>query len=382
VKSAAILLLLCGCSDAPTTILVSLSIGEGPAPSAVALSIFDEHKRLVDHRLVTTPAFPGTVLVTGLPALEQKLRLVALGVERQLADVRVTTRPRAQVTAAMALSTRTADQDGDGVPDEVDNCGDTPNPDQADADGDGVGDACAASAGDLGSARDAAPGSLCPNGLLLCDGFESGTLNPALWAREIDDSDSDFGIKGSITVDPGRSYRGSYSLHVHMDRLPAYEYPSAWVVESAAVPQSGIYLRAFVWVPPTLLAADVGFLLGRNPSFELWGFGARSGGHLSYSDGIGNGRTDDSATSLMPVDRWVCVEWLMSPEMGDMLGGTKVWIDGVEKTELTFPTGYPAAPFPSWVVLGLLPQANVDLMPLDIWFDEVAVDSQPIGCSR
>ena len=34
------------------------------------------------------------------------------------------------------------DADGDGVPDNTDNCINTPNPDQADTDGDGVGDAC------------------------------------------------------------------------------------------------------------------------------------------------------------------------------------------------------------------------------------------------
>jgi hypothetical protein len=35
-----------------------------------------------------------------------------------------------------------SDTDADGVPDETDNCPESPNPDQADADGDGVGDAC------------------------------------------------------------------------------------------------------------------------------------------------------------------------------------------------------------------------------------------------
>lgn len=34
------------------------------------------------------------------------------------------------------------DTDADGIPDDVDNCPDTPNPDQADSDGDGIGDAC------------------------------------------------------------------------------------------------------------------------------------------------------------------------------------------------------------------------------------------------
>ncbi len=36
----------------------------------------------------------------------------------------------------------TADSDGDGVSDDVDNCPNTYNPDQADSDGDGIGDAC------------------------------------------------------------------------------------------------------------------------------------------------------------------------------------------------------------------------------------------------
>src|SRR6185295_11449427 len=36
----------------------------------------------------------------------------------------------------------TQDLDDDGIPDELDNCPTTPNPDQADGDGDGIGNAC------------------------------------------------------------------------------------------------------------------------------------------------------------------------------------------------------------------------------------------------
>jgi hypothetical protein len=42
------------------------------------------------------------------------------------------------------------DADGDGIPDDTDNCPFEPNPDQTDSDGDGIGDACASTIGVLG----------------------------------------------------------------------------------------------------------------------------------------------------------------------------------------------------------------------------------------
>jgi hypothetical protein len=48
------------------------------------------------------------------------------------------------VTALIIDVTPTADADGDGSPDSVDNCPAVGNPSQADCDGNGVGDACQA----------------------------------------------------------------------------------------------------------------------------------------------------------------------------------------------------------------------------------------------
>ena len=47
-----------------------------------------------------------------------------------------------EIGDAYVLRLGEADCDGDGVPDEIDNCPDAANPDQRDTDEDGVGDAC------------------------------------------------------------------------------------------------------------------------------------------------------------------------------------------------------------------------------------------------
>lgn len=87
------------------------------------------------------------------------------------------------------------DRDGDGVPDETDNCPDTPNPGQEDADGDGTGDACedatpppplgddpcSAAAGDAGLSGEGTIGQqLADNGLIVSPVTEDPDGNGAV----------------------------------------------------------------------------------------------------------------------------------------------------------------------------------------------------------
>lgn len=408
-RATVLSLLLAGCSSAPTSILVNLTISDGPAPNAITVSIYDDHKRIVDRRSVATNHFPGSLLLTQLPDAMQRVRVIVKGADGQLGGAAAITKPHDQIALGVALSTMTLDADGDGIPDELDDCPSVANPDQADANGDEVGDACPGAdlatidmaVGDLAGAdlegidllqpdlssvdlaRDAAPPTLCPNGLMLCDGFETGTLNSAIWHKEIDNTgNGDAGVNGKITVEAGRSYRGSYALHVHMDNGPAYDYPTLFAVESAVVPQSTAYLRAFLYISQNNQLADIEYLVGRNPNYNMWGIGSESTGALFSSDGIGGGRRDTGTTQL-PRERWVCVEWqLINATDVDMGGGMHVFIDGVEAMDLKFTSGYPVTPFPSWLMLGMEPQQNQNTGPLDVWFDEVAVDSQPIGCVK
>src|SRR5207247_659241 len=112
--------------------------------------------------------------------------------------------------ADVALSTATADRDGDGLPDELDDCPAVADPAQANNAGTGLGDACRGDldlsasvvdgAADLAldgadlAARDAgrdlsgelacdlaSTASRCPGGLLLCENFENGFNTATLW---------------------------------------------------------------------------------------------------------------------------------------------------------------------------------------------------------
>ena len=138
---------LAGCAKPDTSVRVTLSSSPGVSGDKVMLSVFDRHGRVVDAaRLGDTQQLPGDVLVLLLPtAGEARVLTRAMQSDAQVAMAvgRVPVVPQRENSLGMQLSIVVLpDDDGDGVPNVIDNCPDTANPNQTSTDGDALGDAC------------------------------------------------------------------------------------------------------------------------------------------------------------------------------------------------------------------------------------------------
>ncbi len=79
---------------------------------------------------------------------------------------------------------------------------------------------------------------------LVCDGFESGALDP-MWTAEV--------TSGVAAIDPSRAFRGGASLHVRIDAIAAaVTDPHAMLLGAAGLTPIGVtgsvYVRAWAYI--------------------------------------------------------------------------------------------------------------------------------------
>jgi hypothetical protein len=360
-----------GCQG-PTTAVIDVRMAPGDtAPLSLLVSVFSPERALVQDRAVSV-AGVGTLVLT-LPDRAQTVRVVARGGAVSGA-VAVQTRPHAQANGAMLLSSATPDQDGDGVPDAVDDCPAVANPDQVDSDQNGLGDACDIADGgvtaDLGPI---APSKCSQAAFLLCDGFESGSIDGATWkqARNL----------STPTVESGHAFRGNYALHVRSTPVDAgvSTYTSLTPLKSLT-PSPALWVRAFVYLTGPPAPTDLLLLSLASNSGDVLRLVVRPpAGALVFSATFPSSAVTTSATAV-PRDRWVCLEWLVDAGTPNQV---RVFVDGTELGDLhLLQSTQPANPLQVLNFYFAFFNAAVALPAYDYYLDEIAVDTTQVGCDR
>jgi hypothetical protein len=244
-------------------------------------------------------------------------------------------------------------------------------------------------------------------GAVLCDDFESRAVgqapDPATWSLEFWNSGT-----ASIQVDSTQAARGTKSVHFRTGNAPN---KAMMVVKKIfPMPNDAFCVRMFMYVEKVPLP----FKYNDTANFPLihWTFASASGPYnfpsgtkspdvraggainrvlLLNEDGmdrneIGIDDTPPAGHAELPEKQWICMELYWNAPASEM---RVIW-DGVEHTKLhltaTNNGGNGAWPLPKFdqLLLGWTHYQQYDKVGpnFDVWIDEVAVDSQRIGCSR
>ena len=221
-----------------------------------------------------------------------------------------------------------------------------------------------APAPDLGGSggSDGGGPSLCPGGLAFCDGFEDGTL--ANW--DVTSSKATLPV-----VDTSRAYRGTHALHMSVSGQGSTSaYPSQTLEVGLAA--SPVYIRAFLYLKSGFQESNllwVGDNLGNFCGVDI-------GGNVLVLD------TNDQpafplviSTAAPRRDTWICLEMFYDEAAHEI----RVWLDDTEITSL-HATGWTGSGLDQ---MSLHASTQSPGGPdVEVWYDEVAMDGQRIGCTR
>jgi hypothetical protein len=212
--------------------------------------------------------------------------------------------------------------------------------------------------GDGGATRRCAAGG----GALLCDDFEGTTIDPSKWLKTTDPSNS------IVEIEPQTA--GGGALHVV---IPAGTVQTAGVVNRRVLvgQTQGYYVRARVKL--SLIGFDF-LALQLQQGGLTWVVGTQSnGGYYSVNSG-------DPVIGFhmfgMPVPgEWFCIEWALLFSASGSMQKSEIRIDDklVESDPITATLSVP-----DQVTFGIT--HNAALPQAEAWFDDIIIDTQPIGC--
>jgi hypothetical protein len=225
-------------------------------------------------------------------------------------------------------------------------------------------------------------------GVQLCEDFESGMLDTSTWT-----------VSGTVPVIDGlEAARGTKALHITQDGNGL-----SYIKESKTFPEANdtyfgrvfVYFKSLPAAPLTYAHWTILAGSGTQVDGEIRVSGQFSSGQSLFGVGTDN-RVQDSGTgdwtnsdkdpnnmpSPVPIGTWVCIEWM---HKGDTSETRFYWDDTEHPSLYTSPTMHGGNSNPY-----ILPQfTNVwvgwqeyqtTTETFELWVDEIAIDSQRIGC--
>ncbi|MBK7862738.1 MAG: hypothetical protein IPJ65_29835 [Archangiaceae bacterium] len=230
-------------------------------------------------------------------------------------------------------------------------------------------------------------------GFKLCEDFESGVINASTWTQT---------GAASLAVSTGDHARGTRALHITKTGNG-----SAYLRETKTFPATnntywGRAFYKFIALPVTTAAMTYSHwtivgATGNVVNGEIRLSGQLSNGRNLFGVGTDN-RTQDGGTGdwtnsdkdpnnmprAVPLNEWMCLEWLHDGANDE----TRFYWDGVEHPSMhTTRTmhGGNSNPFilPQFTAVWVgWAEYQASTEPFEMWVDEIAIDSQRIGCVR
>jgi hypothetical protein len=235
---------------------------------------------------------------------------------------------------------------------------------------------------DAGTADAIAPSKCGGSSYRLCDGFEETAIDTNLWSMTLTKN-------ATVKLDKTHVARGAQALWVHTGLGDAGDTAGTIgdlrTTHMFPFPQNQIWGRAFVYMANqspdmhTNLIEAVGMLPG-DAGQSHYRIGV-STNHVIAGNYIPGDYADHSATT-MPLDKWTCFEWHFDGQLNEY----HFFLEGSELTDMAILTDaspqWTAPPF-DYVELGLHLYHDLTTIPnLDVWYDEVALDTSRIGCAN
>jgi hypothetical protein len=216
----------------------------------------------------------------------------------------------------------------------------------------------------------------------LCDGFEGSSIDTTLWAAPILNN-------ATVKIDSTHVARGKSALYVHTGLAdagdPAGTVGNLHTTHNFPFPNDDLWGRVFV------------YMAGQSPDMhtnmiEAVGLLPGDAGESHYRIGVstahviaGNyipGDYADHSTTVMPLDQWACFEWHFDGVHDEY----HFYLNGSELTDMAILSdaspSWIAPPF-AYLEMGLrLYHPLVNEPTLDVWYDEVALDTARITCGN